>query len=61
MKDEPPEKAKNAEQEEENAQGLNETEEMALFRAPAPESDGHGPIMEDSPVLLERGSSSTCE
>ena len=60
-KAEPSWEAKNAEEKDENGQGLHETGEMALFRAPAPESREPGPIMEDSPILLERGSPSTCE
>ena len=61
MKDEPSEEEKNAEEKEANGQRLHETGELALFRAPAPESRVPGLIMEDSPVLLERGSPSTCE
>ena len=48
-------------EEEEYGQGIHEAGETALFRAPAPESREPGTIMEDSPVLLERGSPSTCE
>ena len=61
VKDETSEEAKNAEEKEENGKGLREAGEMALFRAPAPESREPGPILEESPVLLERGSPSTCE